>query len=134
MQKHFLLATATLVCATIVISNAGPLDPPAGPVVPTGKTLDEIEPRTPLSSPDGQTIVIDTPGSYYLTGDIDGAVGSGIRIDSGGVTIDLGGFAIRSDDADVGSGSSAGITISPGAGLIDATSIVPTADGRAERV
>src|SRR5262245_59200135 len=40
------LTTALLTAAAM----SGPLDPPAGPVAPTYKTLTEVEPRTPISS------------------------------------------------------------------------------------
>lgn len=75
-------ATALFTCSTAV---AGPLDPPAGPIAPTGKTLQEVQPRTPLV---GDTI--DVPGSYYLTGPRI----SGITITTAGVTLDLNGFTI----------------------------------------
>ena len=40
---------------TATFSLAGPLDPPAGPVTSTYKTLNEVEPRTPIN-------VVNTPG------------------------------------------------------------------------
>jgi hypothetical protein len=74
----------------------GPLAPPGAPA-PTMKTLDQIEPRKPISQPavGGFPIAINAPGSYYLTGNITGASGTdGIRINVGGVTIDLNGFEV----------------------------------------
>lgn len=80
---------------------AGPLDPPAGVVAPTGKTLTEVEPRTAINAANTpgdadatpSLFKITQPGSYMLTGNITGVAGkSGIEIASSGVTIDLNGF------------------------------------------
>lgn len=81
--------------ATLTINQfiyAGDLTPPAGPVAPTMKTLDEIEPRTPIGS---LPFTINQPGSYYLTGNLMGSGGSnGISITTSDVTIDLRGFRL----------------------------------------
>lgn len=82
-------------------AHAGPLDPPAGPVTSTGKTLTEIEPRTPINSTntpgDANSIYkITAPGSYYLAGNLMGVSGRhGIEIDSDDVSIDLCGFNVE---------------------------------------
>ena len=81
---------------------AGELTPPAGAPAPTMKSLQEVEPRTPIS--DTTTLGdadsefrITTPGSYYLTGDILVAAGKrGIEVATYGVTIDMNGFSITS--------------------------------------
>jgi len=81
-------------------AKAGPLDPPAGPVTSTGKTLTEVEPRRAVNStstPGTLTSVfrISQPGSYYLTGNVLGESGkTGITIASDDVTLDLNGFAL----------------------------------------
>ncbi len=79
---------------------AGPLDPPAGPIASTGKTLSQIEPRIPLSAAttpgdSDSTFKITQPGSYYLTGNLQ-QIGStnGIEIASSNVTIDLSGYTV----------------------------------------
>ena len=58
-----------VVLATVFVgwSFAGDLNPPPGTVMPTMKTLDEVEPRTPLDPAD-VPIVIGSSGSYYITG------------------------------------------------------------------
>ncbi len=83
------------------ILYAGPLDPPAGPIVSTGKTLTEVEPRiaiNQINTPGGSDsmFTISQPGSYYLTGTLQGVPGkNGILISTAGtVTIDLNGFQI----------------------------------------
>ena len=79
---------------------AGPLDPPAGPVTSTAKTLGEVEPRIAVNATntvgDANSLLrISQPGSYYLTGNITGvAAKHGIKIDASGVTLDLNGFSL----------------------------------------
>jgi len=97
---HAVLACATIVAVTALLTVAGPLSPPAGPVASTYKTLTDVEPRTPISlaaTPgDADSLFkITQPGSYYLTGNITGVSGkSGIEIASSRVTIDLMGFTL----------------------------------------
>lgn len=77
-----------------------PLAPPA----PLYKTLDQIEPRTPISA----AITIDVPGSYYLTQNVIVATGNAITINTSNVTLDLNGFTISSS-ASPASGSAVNI-------------------------
>src|SRR5690606_12742061 len=94
--------TAPLAAALLAsLAGAGNLNPPSGPVGPTMKSLQQIEPRTPISNAttpgDAESVRrITQPGSYFLTGDILGVAGkSGIIVDTPGVvTIDLNGFAV----------------------------------------
>lgn len=78
----------------------GPLAPPAGPPAPGMKTLDQIEPRIPvgaITTPGNATAVhvISSPGSYYLTGNVQGVAGQdGVLIESSNVTLDLGGYTL----------------------------------------
>ncbi len=98
--RHLLVAVAGAVIAAAVLVYAGPLDPPAGPVAPTMKTLDQVEPRTPVNATntpgDADSLFrISAPGSYYLTGNITGvAAKHGIEIAASGVTLDLMGFEL----------------------------------------
>lgn len=70
----------------------GPLAPP-GPPAPMMKTLQEMEPRTHITAA-GYTIT--TPGSYYLTANLNGGgTQNGITVQASGVTIDLRGFSIE---------------------------------------
>lgn len=91
------------------VSLAGPLNPPAGPVSSTNKTLQQVEPRTPLHDTTA-TIVIDTPGSYYLAEHVTSR-GVGIRIEAPGVTLDLNGFSVIGNLS--GSSSHHAIQLSP---------------------
>ena len=69
----------------------GPLAPPGAPA-PTMKTLDQIEPRTPISS---LPFTISSSGSYYLTGNLTAAASTtAITISADNVTIDLRGFTL----------------------------------------
>lgn len=93
-----LVLPAAAVLAATAAGFGGPLDPPAGPITPTYKTLTEVEPRTvinDINTPgDADSIYrITQPGSYYLAGNVAGVVAKrGIEIASDGVTIDLMGF------------------------------------------
>lgn len=79
---------------------AGPINPPPGPVQGTMKTLAQAEPRIPIDSTstpgdDNSVFKITQPGSYYLTGNVQGVAGRyGIEIASSNVTIDLMGFTL----------------------------------------
>ncbi|HZW08786.1 MAG TPA: right-handed parallel beta-helix repeat-containing protein [Phycisphaerales bacterium] len=90
---------------------AGPVDPPAGPVVSTMKPLTDVEPRTALNATntpgDSDSMFrITKPGSYYLTGDLAVAPGKrGIEIDADNVTLDLSGFTISGGERGVTSGA-----------------------------
>jgi hypothetical protein len=77
----------------------GSLTPPGAPA-PTMKTLQQIEPRTPISS---VPVSILNSGSYYLTDNLDVSFGDAIFISANNVTIDLNGFTIRCFDSTNGS-------------------------------
>ncbi len=107
----FSLASAAGLAALV---TAGPIDPPAGAIAPTYKTLDQVEPRIPIgptTTPGDQYAVyrITKPGSYYLTGNLTVQDGrSGISIASSDVNIDLRGFVLTG-----GENSTVGITVDP---------------------
>lgn len=81
-------------------ATAGDLDPPAGPITSTMKTLTQVEPRkllSPTTTPgDADSVFkITEAGSYYLTANIAGVSGKhGVEIAASGVTFDLSGFAV----------------------------------------
>jgi Periplasmic copper-binding protein (NosD) len=69
----------------------GSLTPLTAPA-PSMKTLDQIEPRTPISA---LPFAITQPGSYYVTRNLTiSSAASGITIQSDNVSIDLGGFIL----------------------------------------
>jgi hypothetical protein len=93
-------ATPLAVLALSAAALAGPLNPPAGPIISTAKPLSEVEPRTPISvattpGDSDSTFKISQPGSYYLIANVTGAAGKhGIEITSDNVTVDLNGFSM----------------------------------------
>ena len=99
LRSHALVATLAI-AALVAPAPAGDLTPPTGPIEPTLKDLDEVEPRTPLNlenTPGDASSVfkITNAGSYYLIGNLKGVSGKhGILIDSDDVTIDLMGFHV----------------------------------------
>jgi len=105
MNTRSLIATlavcATALALSVILTNAGPLAPPPGPIAPTNKTLQEIEPRIPVG-PDttpgdaDSLFTISQPGSYYLTGDVVGVPGKhGVKITTSNVTLDLNSFTVQ---------------------------------------
>lgn len=107
-MMHHTVLTAALALATA--AHAGPLAPPPGTPTSTGKTLEQVEPRFALDGTPGT--FISTPGSYYLTQDIN-TTETALFISSPGVTLDLNGFAIIGDGT--GLASDTGIFIQPDA-------------------
>ncbi|MCB9845513.1 MAG: right-handed parallel beta-helix repeat-containing protein [Phycisphaeraceae bacterium] len=104
MRPSTLAAGGLAAAFTALLVIAGPLDPPAGPVQPTPRTLAEIEPRTPIgpdTTPGDANALfrITQPGSYYLASDAVGEAGKhGIEVFTPfaeGVVIDLNGFSLR---------------------------------------
>ena len=102
-ERRALLAAAGL-GTVATLSKAGPLNPPAGSVVSTGRTLDEVYNRIPTlpaaGSYDGRTPIttpgtILNPGSYVLTTHLmmSGPVVT-LGISASDVTIDLNGFRV----------------------------------------
>lgn len=80
---------------------AGPLNPPAGPIGSTGKTLNEVEPGIVVNSTntpgDADSIYkITQPGRYILDRDLVGGAGRhGIEIEASNVTLDMRGYTLR---------------------------------------
>jgi hypothetical protein len=94
MKSTSALAVTTLSCLLAIpriLIAQGSLTPPGAPA-PTMKTLDQVEPRTPITS---LPITITNSGSYYLSGNLTGQSGTnGITIACSQVTLDLGGFTL----------------------------------------
>lgn len=92
-----LLATITADSSTVFAQ--GSLTPPGAPA-PLFKTLQQVEPRTPVDDAHtpgdgGNQFIISQPGSYYLATNIVGvSAKSGIRITANNVTLDLKGLAL----------------------------------------
>lgn len=92
LSAGFVLATlSTLHLQQSTCLAQGSLTPPGAPG-PTMKSLEQIEPRTPISS---VGFSITNSGSYYLTTNILGGDSqTGVKIATNNVTLDLNGFAL----------------------------------------
>src|SRR5262245_35397859 len=101
MKRSPLICPLLLIIAAGAAIGAGPLEPPAGGVLPTMKPLDQLEPRIAIDAVntpgDADSMFrIAKPGSYYLTGNFIGEAGkAGIEIAASGVTLDLMGFTLK---------------------------------------
>lgn len=99
-NKRKAAAVILSVLAANMAIGLGPIDPPPGPIGPTGKTLTEVEPRIAVNAAntpgDADSVhKITQPGSYYLTGNVNGAAGKhGIEIAARDVRLDLCGFTL----------------------------------------
>jgi hypothetical protein len=88
------LLVAILVAGAIArgtLADGGALEPPGAPA-PGMKSLQEVEPRTPISS---IPYTISQSGSYYLTQNVTAnAAYDGITVSASDVTIDLNGYVL----------------------------------------
>lgn len=101
LERRALLGVAGI-GAIAALSKAGPLNPPAGAVSPTGRTTDEIYDKIP-NGIDGRIpiaassapVTISAPGSYILTGNVSVAANlTGITVAADNVTLDLNGYSV----------------------------------------
>lgn len=92
MKTKIIIATGVFSIFTLQSAfGQGALTPPGAPA-PTMKSLDQIEPRTPIAS---LPYFINVPGSYYLTTNLTGVASQyGVAVLADNVTLDLNGFAL----------------------------------------
>lgn len=88
------IASIVLTASIANVFAQGAINPIGGPSAMM-KSLDQIEPRTPISGSTG----ISAPGSYYLTQNIVVGSGHAIIISANNVKLDLNGFSIISTSA-----------------------------------
>jgi hypothetical protein len=98
-----LILSVVCICLMSQLALAGNLNPTTPPTAGTMKPLDEVEPRTPITS---VPYTISQSGSYYLTKNLT-STGTAITISADNVTIDLCGFTLTGP----GSGATYGIYI-----------------------
>lgn len=120
IERRTLLGAAGI-GAIAALSKAGPLNPPAGTVAGTGRTLDEVYNKIPGANGSGDgripiaassiPVTIGAPGSYVLAGNIAVSTSNGITINASNVTLDLNGFTVSST-ATTGNGVSTGGSLS----------------------
>ena len=108
------LAALALLLSTIIYQPStvfaqGPLTPPGAPA-PTFKTLDQVEPRTPIST---VPFTITNSGSFYLTKSL-ATTTDGVIINSDDVTLDLNGFTLSGDGGSSDSGVEVGTSLTDG--------------------
>ena len=93
------LVSFALLAFPALASAQGTLTPPSAAPAPSMRSLDQIEPRRPLGTPNQlntATLVISAPGSYVLQGNVTVAAGDAIQIRADDVTLNLNGFTIAS--------------------------------------
>lgn len=119
IDRRSMIAGASIIGAVALARAArgGQLTPPPGAVTATGRSLRDVEPRTPMSSVSpgsGGVHEINVAGSYFLTDNIDVPAGmDGIVIKCNGpVALDMRGFAIRGGGGGGGAGGLRGIAVS----------------------
>jgi hypothetical protein len=86
--------TFVLLLGASALFSQGALTPPGAPAA-TMKTLDQIQPRTPIKQA-SLPFTINAAGSYYVAENLTVASGNAITINAKGVTLDLMGFTISS--------------------------------------
>jgi hypothetical protein len=106
LDRRFLLgglAGAAGISAIAAIARGGPLNPPAGAIAPTGRTLSEIYDKIPapgsaggrIPIPGGNTpVTITQPGAYVLTGNLTNTGSNAIYIAGSNIDIDLNGYTV----------------------------------------
>ena len=124
MTTHLLRFAFLLLTAVNLQAQApGPLTPPAGPIGPGMKSLEQLDAGIPLDPAQFPATghVITQSGSYYLIGNVTAilATEAAITISASDVTLDLRGFSVIPSSGSGASSADSAIVI--GAGLSNVT-------------
>jgi parallel beta-helix repeat protein len=92
MKNHFCASVISLLLINVHTASAQGVLTPPGPPGAIMKTLEQLEPRTPIST---LPFTVTRAGSYYLTTNLTGGAGNGVTVSNSDVSIDLNGFALR---------------------------------------
>ncbi len=96
LRGYLPVALCIVFVSGVTVLGQGSLDPPAGPPTPTMRSLDQIEPRIPITN---VPFTISQSGSYYLpTNLVTTSSSDGIVVSANNVTIDLMGFTLDGDN------------------------------------
>jgi len=107
MKRHLALAFAVILWAPSLLLAQGSLTPPGAPA-PSMKTLDQVEPRTAVTS---LPLTITQGGCYYLTKSFaQSFAADALTIEADNVTVDFCGFTIQQTSA---TASIVGVRIEP---------------------
>jgi parallel beta-helix repeat protein len=93
MAFSFWLTVSWFALLPLMVLGQGPLIPPGAPG-PTMKTLEQIEPRIPITN---LPYTISSAGSYYVTANLVSESRNGIIVSNDNVSIDLMGYTLSGD-------------------------------------
>jgi hypothetical protein len=127
VDRRFMLGAGLAGAAVMAkLAHAGPLTPPAGQVRSSGKTLDTVEPRIPITAetcPGDATCTyrITQAGSYYTVSNAQGSQGLAcvVRVSASNVSVDMRGCTISGGGGGGAGGALSCISVDDGLSNIE---------------